>query len=103
MRLRLLVLLGRALLAVAGLSAALVGGSVAWGDVQPVPLLNQPLTLNQRVSISALASSALVNWSGRGADVTRITVTCAAFVLAHAAFRARSLASRWSWFKESVD
>jgi len=99
----LAVLIRPALLLIAGLSASLLAGAIAWSDTQPVPILNQPLGIEQRVAATALANAVLINVSGHTADVARILFVCAGVVLAHAAFRARSLASRWSFFKESID
>jgi len=97
------VLLQPALLAVTSLSAAVVGGAIAWGDTQRVPILNQPLTIEQRTTLGVMAAAVLVNMSGRTGDAARVAIVCAGLVLAHATFRARNLAARWSFFKESIE
>lgn len=90
------------LLVLAAAGAGLHVGAHAWGDT-PVPGLERPLPLGQRLAAASLASSLLVSWSGSSRPVLRVVLTAGGLVLAHASFRARSLAARWSFFKESVE
>ena len=87
--------------------AAIVGGvfygAVEWGDRRPIPILDQTLTYEQRVGAAAMASSVIVHSSGTSFRVTRIALFCAGLVLCHAAFRARSISSRWNFFKDQVE
>ena len=82
---------------------ALAPGAAAWGDARPVPFLDQPLAVEQRLAAAALASSVVINSSRSGVALTRLFVLCAGITLGHASFRTRSLASRWSFFKDSVE
>ena len=97
------VLLHPALLIISGLVAGLVYGAVSWGDARPVPGLGQPLQLQQRLVAAALASAFMVNQSGSLQHLARVMLVCAGLILGHATFRARSLAARWSFFKEQVE
>ena len=90
------------LLIVAGLCGGLFAVAVEWGDANPVPGLNQPLALEQRMAGAAFASAAIVHTSGTLGHVSRVVLLCAGLTLGHAAFRARSLAARWSFFKEEL-
>ena len=92
------VLLQPELLLLVAAMAALVLGAVGWGDARPVPGLEQPLELPQRLGAASMACSMLVHWSGSAGRVARIAVACAIIVLGHATFRARSLSSRWHRF-----
>ena len=96
------ILLQPTLLVVAGLVGAAVYGAAEWGD-EPVPGLNQRLTFEQRMCGAAFASAALVNYSGALDKVARIFILCAGLVLGHGAMRARSIAARWTFFKETVE
>ena len=87
------ILLQPSLLVVAGLVGATFYGAAEWGDA-PVPGLNQPATFEQRMCAAGFASAALVNYSGVLDKVGRIGLLCAALVLGHASFRARSIAAR---------
>ena len=96
------ILVQPTLLVVAGLVGAAFYGAAEWGDA-PVPGLEQRFDFQQRMCAAGLASAALVNYSGVLDKVARIGLVCAALVLGHAAFRARSIAARWSFFKETVE
>ena len=97
------VLLQPSLLVIACIVGGIFYGAIEWGDRRPVPGLNQPLALDQRLSAAALASAGVVHSSGCFGQACRIAVVCGGIVLGHAAFRARSLAARWSFFKDSVE
>ena len=96
------ILVQPTLLVVAGLVGAAFYGAAEWGDA-PVSGLEQRFDFQQRMCAAGLASAALVNYSGVLDKVARIGLVCAALVLGHAAFRARSIAARWSFFKETVE
>ena len=97
------VLQSPALLLTVALSGGLIYGAVEWGDDTPVPGLGQRLSLEQRASAAALGSAILVQWLGSTAQLARVAFLCAGLTLSHAAFRARSLAARWSFFRDSVE
>jgi len=97
------VLLQPTLLIIFCLVCAMLFGAVEWGDTRPVPGLNQPLALDQRVAAAALASAAVVHMSGSVDRVARVALLCGGLTLGHATFRARSLAARWHHFKEQAE
>ena len=90
------------LLIIAGLVGATVYGAVEWGDQRPVPVLEQPLRFEQRLTAALLASAAMVQLSGTSGQVARVSLLCAGLTLTHATFRARSMAARWAKFKEDA-
>ena len=88
----------------------LVGGSLAlfyaaaeWDGRVPADWNMPPLRIEQRLSAALLATTLLVHWLDAAALVTRLSIVCGGLVLGHASFRARSLSSRWAFFKETVD
>ena len=91
------------LLIVTGICSAVFYGAVEWGDHRPIPGLDQALSLEQRVATAMLASAAVVNYSGSSGKVARVALLCGGLTLGHAAFRARTLAARWSFFKDQVE
>lgn len=91
------------LLALLGASIALHYGASEWDGRMPAELNMAPLRLNQRLVIALIGSSLLVNWLDATATVMRVSVLCAGVVLGHASFRARTLNSRWAYFKSSVE
>ena len=95
------ILLRPVLLISTAVSAGIVYGAVEWGDA-PVPGLNAPLTFEQRAAAGALAAMAFVNWFGSAGEVARVVLLCTGMTLGHATFRARSIAARWTFFKDSV-
>lgn len=97
------VLLQPALIVVAGLIGGIFFGAIEFGDTRLVPGINQRLTFEQRVCAAGMAASAVINYSGALQKFARIAVVGGGLVLTHAAFRARSLAARWSFFKDSVE
>ena len=95
------VLMQPALLIVTAIVAAVLFAAVEWGD-RPVPLLEQPLQIEQRLTAAALTSAALVQFSGSAGQLARVATLCGGLTLGHATFRARTLAARWSFFKDQV-
>lgn len=91
-----------ALLIVGGLVGATVFGAVEWGDQRPVPLLEQPLAFEQRLTAALLASASVVHLSGTAGQLARVGLLCGGLTLGHAAFRARSLGARWAKFKDDA-
>ena len=91
------------LLIMTALVGAVLYGAVEWGDRRPVPFLNQPLALEQRLTAAGLASAAIVHMSGMFGGFCRVALLCGGLTLTHATFRARSLAARWSRFKDQVE
>ena len=91
------------LLALLGASIALHYGASEWDGRMPAEWNMAPLRLNQRLVIALIGSSLLVNWLDATATVMRVSVLCAGVVLGHASFRARTLNSRWAYFKSSVE
>ena len=91
------------LLALLGASIALHYGASEWDGRMPAEWNMAPLRLNQRLVIALIGSSLLVNWLDATASVMRVSVLCAGMVLGHASFRARTLNSRWAYFKSSVE
>ena len=100
------ILLNPSLLFVMTLVVALVGGAAAWdGDVNAVaPQLGlpAPLALQQRLAAAGLGSSLIVNSTGHATSICRVALLCTGVVVAHAAFRARSLKSRFAFFQEEL-
>lgn len=92
------VIISPSLLFVAVLTFGGVAGAIAWGDDDPVPGLNQPLALEQRLAGAAVVAAVLINLSGHAQTMARLALACSVVVLAHASFRARSLSSRWKFF-----
>ena len=97
------VLLQPMMLIIAALVGAAFYGAVEWGDTRPIPVLEQPLQLSQRVTAAALAAAAVVHMSGTSGQVARVMLLCGGVTLGHAAFRARTLAARWAHFKDRVE
>ena len=97
------VLLRPSLLFVTGVVAAMFAGAIQWGDQRPVPVLDQRLKIEQRVAAAGFAAALVVNSSGQVSTILRIALGCTCLTLGHAAFRARNLQARWTWFKESID
>ena len=91
------VIISPSLLLVAIIAFGGVAGAIAWGD-EPVPGLNQPLSLEQRLAGASLVAAVCVNMSGHAQTMARLALACTVVVLAHASFRARSLSSRWKFF-----
>lgn len=90
------------MLIIAGIIGAMIVGAVEWGDERPLPVLEQPLRLEQRLTAALLASAAVVHMSGTAPQVCRIGLVCGGLTLGHAAFRARSVAARWAKFKDDA-
>ena len=97
------VLMQPMVLIIACLVGAAFYGAVEWGDTRPIPVLEQPLVFEQRVTAAALASAAIIHMSGTFGHVARVTLLCGGLTLAHATFRARTLAARWAHFKERAE
>lgn len=92
---RLLVLLGSSL--------GLFYCAAEWNGQLPSEWSTPPLRIEQRLSGALFCSMLLVQWCGVASTVSRLTMLCGGLVLGHATFRARSLASRWAFFKETVE
>lgn len=69
-----------------------------WGDAQPIPLLDQPLSFEQRLTAATLASAAIISWVNCLSQACRVLLLAFGLVLGHATFRARSLSARWAEF-----
>jgi hypothetical protein len=76
--------------------------ALCWDDTTPLPFLNQPLRLDQRLAVSGLASTVAIHQSGSTAMLGRAALLCGGIVLSHATFRARSLSARWAHFAKDV-
>ena len=97
------VLLRPSLLFVSGLVSCIFATAITWGDQTVVPGINQRLNFEQRVTAASLVAALVVNQSGQVSPILRICLLCVGMTLGHATFRARNLAARWTWFKESID
>ena len=95
------LLMQPALLVLAGVCVGLHAAAAEWEA--PVPLLNAPLTLEQRLVAATFASSLLMHWSGHAYYLLRVLLLCGGLTLGHATFRARNLSARWSWFRDQVE
>ena len=52
---------------------------------------------------AAMASAVVVHMSGSVSRIARVALLCAGLCLGHAAFRARTVAARWSFFKDQAE
>jgi hypothetical protein len=96
------LLLQPALLVCTGLAIAAHVAAAEWATPIPGPD-GTPLTVSQRLAIATLTSSLMFSWSGHSARLMRIAFLCCGTTLLHAAFRARTLTARWSFFRETVE
>ena len=93
------MLLQPSLLLTTAAVGALMGGAIGWNE----PIMGQRLALDQRLAAAGLVSSVVVHSSGSGHRMARIALVCGGGCFGHAAFRARSIAARWSYFKDGVE
>ena len=94
------LLLQPALLLCAVLCSVLIVGAAAF--TEPVPGLDAPLALPQRLAVGCLGAAWVVNATGHAPAVARICVVATGLTLAHATFRARTMASRWHNFVQDL-
>ena len=92
------VIISPSLLCVAIIAFGGIAAALTWSDDEPLPLLNQPLALEQRLAGAALIAAVCINLSGHAQTMARLALACVVAVLSHATFRARSLSSRWKFF-----